>query len=58
MSEYVKDSTKSTGWKTVSYRKGKSKADGAPITADGMDEGATDAEPEPDSTVEKEWLLD
>lgn len=45
MSEYVKESTGS--WKTVSHRK---RTDGAPVTADGMDEGADDsgADEEPD----------
>lgn len=38
MSEYVKESTGS--WKTVSHRK---RTDGAPVTADGMDEGADDS---------------
>jgi hypothetical protein len=41
MSEYVREPS---GWKTISYdSKGKrhgSKSDGAPLTADGMDEGA------------------
>ncbi len=39
MSEYVKDGTKSKGWKQVSLsKKGKQKDDGAPVTADGMEE--------------------
>ena len=54
MSEYVKDSTKSTGWKTISYSKKKMQDDGAPVTADGQDEGGSDAEDgdaEPDATA-------
>jgi hypothetical protein len=43
MSEYIKDPEKQNGWKTISYdskgRKNASKSDGAPLTADGMDEG-------------------
>ena len=46
MSEYVKDPTRPAGWKTISYdSKGKKRAmvvDGAPVTADGMDEGGDD----------------
>lgn len=48
MSEYVKDPKQPTGWRVISYNaKGKksgSKHDGAPITAEGMDEeaGASD----------------
>ncbi|KAJ4523307.1 hypothetical protein HRR78_000803 [Exophiala dermatitidis] len=44
MSEYVKDDSKPTGWRVISYSgKGKQaggKHDGAPITAEGMDEEA------------------
>jgi hypothetical protein len=44
MSEYVKDPA--NGWKSISYDSaGKSKTtvmDGAPVTADGMDEGGDD----------------
>lgn len=61
MSEYVKDSGTSTGWKMVSYRKGKKKDDGAPITADGMDEGGsegTEGEAEPEMVTATEWTLD
>lgn len=36
MSEYVKEPGTAAGWKTVSYRK---RTDGAPVTAEGMDEG-------------------
>lgn len=39
MSLYVKDNEKPTGWKVVSYRK-KTTGEGAPVTADGMEEGA------------------
>jgi hypothetical protein len=39
MSLYIKDTEKPTGWKVVSYRK-KNLEEGAPVTADGMDEGA------------------
>jgi hypothetical protein len=43
MSEYVKDSTRPTGWRVISYnRHGKKKDDGAPVTAEGMDEGGSD----------------
>jgi len=42
MSEYVKDPTKPTGWKTVSHSKRSTRNDGAPVTAEGMDEGAED----------------
>lgn len=47
MSEYVKDPETTSGWKTVSYRK---RTDGAPVTAEGMDEGGegSDAEEGPD----------
>jgi hypothetical protein len=44
MSEYVKDPV--NGWKSISYDSaGKKKTtvvDGAPVTADGMDEGGDD----------------
>lgn len=45
MSEYVKDPSNSKGWKIITHdSKGKREqrkadADGAPLTADGMDEG-------------------
>jgi hypothetical protein len=46
MSEYVKDTSKDTKWRTISYgHKGSKRAgetDGAPMTADGMDEGGAD----------------
>lgn len=60
MSEYIKDSAKASGWKTISYRSGGKHSggdsDGAPLTADGMDEGAGDAD---DGEVETEvgrWI--
>ncbi|KAK5938663.1 hypothetical protein PMZ80_008854 [Knufia obscura] len=40
MSEYVKDTSKPAGWRTVSYRR---RNDGAPVTADAMDEGAEES---------------
>lgn len=40
MSQYVKDEEKPTGWKVISYRK--QTGEGAPVTADGMDEGSGD----------------
>jgi hypothetical protein len=40
MSEYAKDETKFSGWKQIAH--GKKDKDGAPVTADGMDEGADD----------------
>ncbi|KAI1628279.1 Pro-apoptotic serine protease nma111 [Exophiala viscosa] len=46
MSEYVKDPDQPHGWKVISYSKGKksgSKDDGAPMTAEAMDEGADGA---------------
>jgi hypothetical protein len=58
MSEYVKDISRPNGWKVISYgAKGKkpgSKSDGAPVTAEGMDEGAeaSEAEEGPDSCEE------
>jgi hypothetical protein len=62
MSEYVKDSTRATGWKVVSYSgKGKKKDDGAPVTADGMDEGGSDGsegDAEPDRAGTTQWLLE
>lgn len=48
MSEYIKDSTEPSGWKNISYASAGVHAgndnDGAPLTADGMDEagGASD----------------
>jgi hypothetical protein len=43
MSEYVKDPGETSGWKTISYRSagthGGGDSDGAPLTAEGMDEG-------------------
>ena len=57
MSEYAKDPLKENKWKTISYgHKGKkrsSETDGAPMTADGMDEGAdeTGGEEAPDEKI-------
>lgn len=52
MSQYIKDETRPTGWRVVSYSNNKQKKDeGAPVTADGMEEGADDGsggEEEPD----------
>jgi len=53
MSQYVKDSSRPQGWKVISYRdKDKRRDDGAPITAESMDEGADegsgDEQPETD----------
>jgi len=46
MSEYVKDTSRDSKWRTISYgRKGRKllgETDGAPMTADGMDEGGAD----------------
>ena len=43
MSEYVKDPAQTSGWKTISYHSaGKQSggdSDGAPLTAEGMEEG-------------------
>ena len=49
MSEYVRKEEPGSGWKVVSYRR-KAGEDGAPITADAMDEGGegSDVEDEPD----------
>lgn len=48
MSEYVKDPAKPSGWKTISYQSaGKHSggdSDGAPLTAEGMDEGGGDSD--------------
>ena len=41
MSQYVKDEEKPTGWKVISYHR-KQTEEGAPVTADGMDEGSGD----------------
>jgi hypothetical protein len=57
MSEYVKDASKEKKWKTISYgHKGRRRAtetDGAPLTADGMDEGAADESGGEEAPVEK-----
>ena len=42
MSQYVKDDDKPTGWRVISYRK--KTGEGAPVTADGMDEGADEGD--------------
>lgn len=46
MSEYVKDTSKDNKWRTISYghkgRKRATETEGAPMTADGMDEGGAD----------------
>lgn len=45
MSEYVKDVSRPNGWKVISYRgKGKkgNREDGAPVTAEAMDEEGDD----------------
>lgn len=50
MSQYVKDDSRSTGWKVVSYSN-----TNAPVTAEGMDEGADEAsggEEEPDAETD------
>lgn len=41
MSEYVKDTSTPSGWKIVSHKQAGDKDDGAPLTAEGMDEEAT-----------------
>ncbi|RMZ75322.1 hypothetical protein DV737_g5361, partial [Chaetothyriales sp. CBS 132003] len=55
MSEYIKDESSAKGWRQVSYNKrGVPKDEGAPLTADGMDEGgadASDGEAAPDSAL-------
>lgn len=61
MSEYVKDPNQGNSWKTISYgAKGKrtTKDDGAPVTADAMDEGAdeaSDGEEAPDTESQSGW---
>lgn len=60
MSEYVKDTSRPQGWKMVSYKKHGRKDDGAPITADQMDESmddASEAEPEPEPEA-MEWSVE
>ncbi|RMZ87575.1 hypothetical protein DV736_g5198, partial [Chaetothyriales sp. CBS 134916] len=53
MSEYIKDEKSAKGWRQVSHNKrGIYRDEGAPLTADGMDEGgadASDGEAAPDS---------
>lgn len=52
MSQYVKDDEKPTGWRVVSYaNNNKQKDEGAPVTAEGMEEEGGDesgGEEEPD----------
>lgn len=52
MSEYIKDVSKPQGWKVISYSRRSSKSnEGAPVTAEGMDEeggDASDGEEAPD----------
>lgn len=51
MSEYVKDPSSTSGWKTISYGKRQVRGDGAPVTAEGMDEeggGASEGDEGPD----------
>ena len=61
MSEYVKDKNKAIGWKMVSYSgRGKKKDDGAPVTAEGMDEegdNAGDGDEGPDDGVDMDRLM-
>ncbi|RMZ82621.1 hypothetical protein DV738_g1699, partial [Chaetothyriales sp. CBS 135597] len=55
MSEYIKDEENALGWRHVSYTDhGIQQDEGAPVTADGMDEGgaeASDGEAAPDSAA-------
>jgi len=57
MSEYVKDPSQPNGWKTISYDSAGSKKtmviDGAPVTAEGMDEGGDDAGSDADEGMEE-----
>jgi hypothetical protein len=51
MSEYVKDPASASGWKTISYGRKQLRGDGAPVTAEGMDEeggGTSDGDEAPD----------
>lgn len=41
MSEYVKDTSAQSAWKIVSHKQAGARDDGAPLTAEGMDEEAT-----------------
>jgi hypothetical protein len=42
MSQYIKDPSKPTGWRVVSYSNKKKEDEGAPVTAESMEEGADD----------------
>ena len=60
MSEYVKDSGRPNGWKVISNggkgRKSGSKDDGAPVTAEGMEEeggNGSEVDEGPDCGVER-----
>jgi hypothetical protein len=48
MSEYVKDPGQVSGWKSISYpsvgRQSGGDSDGAPLTAEGMDEGGGESD--------------
>lgn len=58
MSEYVKDPSHPNGWKVISYSKGKKsgmKDDGAPMTAEAMDEGA-DGGSEGEEVPDDGWM--
>ena len=48
MSAYVKDPAQVSGWKTITYRsagrRSGGESDGAPLTAEGMDEGGGEIE--------------
>ena len=58
MSEYLKDETTSKGWRQVPYGKNrKERDDGAPVTADGMDEGADDGSDGDEAPDQAEFLL-
>jgi hypothetical protein len=53
MSQYIKDEDSAAGWKVVSSRRqGAKKQEGAPVTADGMDEGADDGDGDGDAEPE------
>lgn len=64
MSEYVKDPTQLSGWKTISYHSaGKSsggESDGAPLTAEGMDEGGGESDDggEGEAEGEMDWMME
>jgi hypothetical protein len=57
MSQYIKDENSAAGWKVVSSRRqGAKKQEGAPVTADGMDEGADDGDADGDGDAEYERM--